>query len=136
VGADLREQGKQARCVTAKLRYADFTTITRSHTLPHAIDSDEMIFDTGAKLLDRALTLEKQPVRLIGIGVSSLVESGGQLAMLDLEAQRLTRLNKAIDRIRSKYGFTAIQTGRTLLLKDIFPETDRGYELHTPSLSR
>jgi DNA polymerase-4 len=136
VGADLREQGKQARCVTLKLRYADFTTITRSHTLPHAINSDEMIFGAGARLLDRALPLEKQPVRLIGIGVSSLVESGGQLAMLDSEAQRLARLNKAIDRIRSKYGFTAIQTGRTLQLKDIFPETDRGYNLHTPSLSR
>ena len=35
-----------------------------------------------------------------------------------------------------KYGFTAIQTGRTLLLKDIFPETEGGYTLGTPSLSR
>jgi len=56
--------------------------------------------------------------------------------MLDLSAQRLERLNKAIDRIRKKYGFTAIQTGRTLLLKDIFPSGDDGYTLHTPSLSR
>ncbi len=136
VGADLRQQGKQARCVTLKLRYADFTTITRSHTIPHPIDSDEMIFDTGARILDVALSLEKQPVRLIGIGVSSLVESGGQLAILDSEAQRLARLNKAVDRIRSKYGFTAIQTGRTLQLKDIFPETEKSNNLHTPSLSR
>ncbi len=136
VGADLRGQGKQARCITLKLRYADFTTITRSHTLPHPIDNDKAIFDTGAGLLEKALSLEKQPVRLIGIGVSSLVESGGQLALLDSEAQRQARLNKAIDRIRSKYGFTAIQTGRTLLLKDIFPEDENGYTLHTPSLSR
>jgi hypothetical protein len=56
--------------------------------------------------------------------------------MLDSSAQRLEKLNKTIDRIRKKYGFTAIQTGRTLLLKDIFPETERGYTLHTPSLSR
>ncbi len=136
VGADLRRQGRQARCVTLKLRYADFTTITRSHTLQQTIDSDETIFHTGARLLDRALSLEKQPVRLIGIGASSLVESGGQLAMLDSEAQRLAQLNKAIDRIRQKYGFTAIQTGRTLLLKDIFPEDEKGYTLHTPSLSK
>ena len=136
VGADLRQQGKQARCVTLKLRYADFTTITRSHTLPQTIDSDEMIFHTGVKLMERALAAEKQPVRLIGIGVSSLVESGGQLAMLDTEAQRLAQLNKVIDRIRDKYGFNAIQTGRTLLLKDIFPEDEKGYTLHTPSLSR
>lgn len=136
VGADLRGQGKQARCIVFKLRYADFTTITRSHTLPQAIDSDQTIFDSGVRLLERALSLEKQPVRLIGIGVSTLVEAGGQLAMLDSSAQRLGQLNKAIDRIRRKYGFTAIQTGRTLLLKDIFPETDGGYTLPTPSLSR
>ncbi len=136
VGADLRERGKQTRCVTLKLRYADFTTITRSHTLPQTIDSDQTIFDTGVKLLARALAMEKQPVRLIGIGVSNLAESGGQLAMLDASAQRLERLNKAIDRIRNKYGFIAIQTGRTLRLKDLFPETEKGYTLHTPSLSR
>jgi len=56
--------------------------------------------------------------------------------MLDTSTQRQEQLNRAIDRIRQKYGFTAIQTGRTLLLKDIFPETDKGYTLQTPSLSR
>jgi len=65
-----------------------------------------------------------------------LVEPGKQLDMLDTSAQRLEQLNRAIDRIRNKYGFTAIQTGQTLPLKDIFPETEGGYTLHTPSLSR
>ncbi|GAH64860.1 unnamed protein product, partial [marine sediment metagenome] len=90
----------------------------------------------GFKLLKKELSQEKQQVRLIGIGVSNLVETGRQLDMLDSSAQRLEKLNTAIDRIRKKYGFTAIQTGRTLLLKDIFPETGEGYALHTPSLSR
>ncbi len=99
-------------------------------------DIDQIIFDTGLKLLKKALSPQKQPVRLIGIGVSHLTEPGRQLAMLDTSAQRLDRLNKAIDRIRKKYGFTAIQTGRTLRLRDVFP-TDKGdYTLHTPSLSR
>ena len=119
-----------------KLRSADITNITRSHTLPQTIDSDQTIFETGVKLLDRALSAEKQPVRLIGIGVSNLVETGKQLAMLDSSAQRLEQLNKTIDRIRHKYGFTAIQTGRTLRLKDLFPETDGGSTLQTPSSSR
>ncbi len=136
VGSELRQRGKQARCVTLKLRYADFTTITRSHTLSQASDTDQTIFDTGTKLLIKELAPEKQPVRLVGIGVSSLVEPEGQLDMLDTSARRLEQLNKAVDRIRKKYGFTAIQTGRTLLLKDIFPETDGGYTLQTPSLSR
>jgi hypothetical protein len=56
--------------------------------------------------------------------------------MLSSSARRLEQLDRAIDRIRQKYGFTAIQTGRTLLLKDIFPPNDDGYTLHTPSLSR
>jgi len=118
------------------LRYADFTTITRNQTIPQTTDSDQTIFDTGARLLNRELSAEKQPVRLIGIGVSNMVEAGGQLTMLDSSAQRQEQLNKAIDRIRNKYGFTAIQTGRTLRLKDIFSETDKSYTLHTPSLSR
>ncbi len=136
VGSNLRQQGKQARCVTLKLRYADFTTITRSQTLMQASDTDRAISDTGLKLLNKTMAQEKQPIRLIGIGVSNLTEPARQLDMLDSSAQRVERLNKAIDRIRKKYGFTAIQTGRTLLLKDIFPETEKGYTLHTPSLSR
>jgi DNA polymerase-4 len=136
VGADLRRKDKRARCITLKLRYADFTTITRHLTLSQTTDSDQVIFDSGVKLLNRALAGEKQPVRLIGIGVSELVETGEQLDMLDSSARRQESLNKAIDRIRKKYGFTAIQTGRTLKLKDIFGEGGEGYKLTTPSLSR
>jgi DNA polymerase-4 len=136
VGADLRQRGKRARCITLKLRYADFTTITRRQTLSQTTDSDQAIFDTGQGLLNRELSGESRAVRLIGIGVSELVEAGRQLDMLDTSAQRQEQLNKAIDRIRKKYGFTAIQTGRTLKLKDIFPEGGDGYTLQTPSLSR
>ncbi|MCL0093092.1 DNA polymerase IV [Dehalococcoidia bacterium] len=136
VGAELRRRGRQARCVTLKLRYADFTTIARSRTLKRASNTDQTIFDTGLELLSKALAQEKQPVRLIGIGVSNLVEPGRQLDMFDPSAQRLEQLNIAIDRIRDKYGFTAIQTGRTLQLKEIFPTGGESYTLQTPSLSR
>jgi len=136
VGADLRRKNKRARCVTLKLRYGDFITITRRRTLSQSTDSDQTIFETGQGLLKKALSGEKRAVRLIGIGVSELVEAGRQLDMMDGSAQRQEQLNKAIDRIRRKYGFTAIQTGRTLKLKDIFEEGGEGYSLNTPSLSR
>jgi DNA polymerase-4 len=137
VGSDLRNKCKQSRCVTLKLRYADFTTITRQQTLSRASDTDQVIFDTGIKLLKKELGREMQAVRLIGIGVSGLTEAGKQLDMLDVSVQRLGKLNAAIDSIRRKYGFTAIQTGRTMRLKDIFPSDDRGdYTLQTPGLSR
>ena len=122
VGAQLREQGKQAKCVSMKLRYADFTTITRSKSLKQAVDADQTIFEVGVELLQRALMADKQLVRLIGIGVSNLMEPGKQLSMFDNSVRRLEKLNQAIDRIRLKYGFTAIQTGRTFHLKDLFPE--------------
>jgi DNA polymerase-4 len=136
VGADLRQKNKRARCVTLKLRYGDFTTITRRRTLSQSTDSDQTIFETGQRLLKQALAGEKRAVRLVGIGVSELVETGRQLDMMDSSAQRQEQLNRAIDRIRKRYGFTAIQTGRTLKLKEIFPENDGGYTLNTPGLSR
>ena len=136
VGNDLREKGKLAKCVHITVRYADFTTITRQRTVSPPTDADQLIFDTGLDLLKRELTAgRKQAVRLIGIGASSLV-AGRQLNLLDPTPRRLEKLNAAIDRIREKYGFTSIQTGRTLLLRDIFPESERGYTLHTPGLSR
>ena len=136
VGSELRQRSKQARCITLKLRYSDFTTITRSLTLRQSIDSDDAIFNAGLRLAEKALGYEKRPVRLIGIGISNLTQPGRQLGMLDGSAERLEQLNRAVDRIRQKYGFTAIQKGRTLPLKDVFPETGKGYTLHTPSLSR
>ncbi|MFC2068520.1 DNA polymerase IV [Chloroflexota bacterium] len=119
VGADLRNKGKQARSVTLKVRYADFSTITRSRTLRENVSSDQVIFQTGIKLLDQALTIEKQGLRLIGIGVSQLVEPSQQAILFTPSAQKLEELNKTIDRIRNRYGFSAIQTGRTMQLKDI-----------------
>ncbi len=119
VGADLRERGKQARCVTLKVRYADFTTITRSHTLRESASTDQTIFETGVGLLERALAKEKQAVRLIGIGVSNLVESSQQTTLFASTDRKLEELNKAVDRIRDRYGFGSIQTGRAIRLKDI-----------------
>jgi len=122
VGNQLRQRGKEARCVTLKLRFADFTTITRSDTLSRSTAADRVIFSRGLTLLNKALAQERQLVRLIGIGVSGLTEPGRQLSMLDTSCRRFDELDIVIDRIRKKYGFSAIQTGRTLLLKDIFPK--------------
>lgn len=125
VGSDLRHNGKQTRCITIKLRYSDFTTITRSHTLSQSTDTDQAIFQVGENLMQKALASEHRAIRLIGIGVSNLVEPGKQLSMLNGTDLRQEKLNRAVDRIRTKYGFSAIQTGRTLWLKDIFPDSKK-----------
>ena len=117
VGADLRGLGKQAKCISIKVRYADFTTITRQRTLLQATDLDQIIFQTGNELLQKAAADNRLAIRLIGIGVSSLNEPGMQLSLMNGTEQRLEKLNRAVDRIRDKYGFTSIQTGRTMQLK-------------------
>ena len=119
VGAELRELGKQAKCVSIKVRYADFTTITRQRTLPQLTDVDQTIFQTGNDLMQRAVTADRQAIRLIGIGVSILSEPGKQLSLMNSSEQRLEKLNRAVDHIRDKYGFTSIQTGRTVQLKNL-----------------
>lgn len=63
--------------------------------------------------------MEKQAVRLIGIGVSNLVEPSQQAMLFTPSARKLEELNKTVDRIRNRYGFGAIHTGRTMRLKDI-----------------
>lgn len=136
VGAELRQQRKAARCITLKLRYADFQTITRSRTLKEAVDIDQVIFQTGCELLEKAVEHRGKLVRLIGIGVSRLVAAGRQLSFEDESATRLEQLNHAIDGLRQKYGFTCIQTGQTLLLQDFLPVAEGHYVLATPALSR
>jgi DNA polymerase-4 len=77
-------------------------------------DLDQAIFQIGNDLLKHAMTAERQAIRLIGVGVSNLSEPGQQLFLMNSTEQRLEKLNRAVDRIRDKYGFTAIQTGRTV----------------------
>lgn len=136
VGAELRSEGKKARCVTVKVRYADFHTITRHHTLREPACHDEAIFQAGAALLGKALEERREKVRLVGIGVADLVEGTQQLSLWEGQAQRLERLCQAVDKVREKYGFTALETGRTLALGQLFPQDRRGYILKTSCLSR
>ena len=119
VGADLRKIGKQTGCVVLKLRFSDFSTITRSKSLQKSIDTDKTIFEVGIKLLDRAVKNDKQAVRLIGIGVSKLVEASQQRELFANSDIKLESLYTVIDKIRDRYGFKALQTGRTMRLKDL-----------------
>jgi len=136
LGAELRCEGRRARCISLKLRYADFDSTTRSRTLKGATNADQVIFGAGVELLERALSQRRQLVRLIGIGVSSLIGEQKQLSLLDSSTERWERLDRAIDCIRNRYGFSAIQRGQNLSLKDIFPTDNGDYVLATPSLSR
>jgi DNA polymerase-4 len=113
IATELRRLNKQARCVTLKLRYSDFKTITRSLTLKTADSSDQVIYDAGMESLNKALAQQYKPIRLIGIKVSSFTGPERQLSMLDYSTGKFANISRAIDRIRERHGSHLIQTGIT-----------------------
>ncbi len=117
LGAELRDLNKMARTVTLKLRYADFETVNRGSTSREANNLDDAIFRVAARLLEATLGKKYKPVRLIGLEVSNFTGGETQLSLFNAETKRLEKLDRAIDRVRDKYGFDAIQTGYTLELK-------------------
>ncbi|MFA5064170.1 MAG: DNA polymerase IV [Dehalococcoidia bacterium] len=117
LGAELREMDKMARTVTLKLRYADFETVSRGLTSRMPTNLDDAIFRAAVQLLESALGKKYRPVRLIGLEVSNLTGAEMQLSLFDAETKRLEKLDRAIDRVRDKYGFDAIQTGYTIELR-------------------
>lgn len=108
VGSRLREEGFYARCITVKIRYANFKTITRSRTLATPTCFDREIFAVTRELLKRNLA-PGGTVRLLGVSASALLSSGWQESMFDIE-KRLSweKLYRGIDRLRRKYGDEAI----------------------------
>ena len=113
VGSQLRRAGRRARTVSLKLRYEDFTTINRSVTLPQPVNSDDGIYEAANGLLSKLRQAERQPVRLIGVGTSNLVNDAVQLSLEVSRESRSESLSATFDKVRGKYGTRSLQTGRT-----------------------
>ncbi len=108
VGRRLREHCLYARTIQLKLRYQDFSTITRAHTLPAATQLDTEIIEQ-ARLLFRNNWRQGHKVRLLGVQASSLETAEGQIALLDSDRQeRWKQALAAADRLRDKYGESAV----------------------------
>lgn len=111
VGRRLREAGLHARTVQLKLRYQDFTTITRAHTLPRSTQLDTDLF-AAARSLFRANWQAGRPIRLLGVHASSLDQGEDQLTLLEDDKQRRWRQAlSAADHLRDKYGESAVELG-------------------------
>jgi DNA polymerase-4 len=75
LAASLRADSQSARTVVLKIRYADFTSITRHRTLPHPFDDAPTIVRVSRELMARTGAGQRR-VRLIGVGVTGLIEAG------------------------------------------------------------
>ncbi len=110
VGKRMRAASVRGRTIAIKLRVAPFETRTRQRTLGEPTDEDLAIFRFARSLLRDALREDRErglvsPVRLIGVHASGLV-AGAQLGLFD--AARASRLNAALDAVRSRFGDDAL----------------------------
>ena len=111
VGTRLRKSGQVARGVSIKLRYRDFATITRQHTLTTPSDGDQTIYQTAQALLLTAMRERNESIRLIGISVTGLDQRATQLSLLDSHSKTDSDTSLALDAIRERFGFESISRG-------------------------
>jgi DNA polymerase IV len=127
VARKLRQHNLQAKTVAIKIRYSDFSTITRQVSLPRPCSSDRIIGDVAQKLLEKELSGKLVALRLIGVRVANLGDVSTQLDMLDGAPAEQRHIEAVMDRIRDRYGFDAIRSGRTIKAGDgIYQWAEKG----------
>jgi DNA polymerase-4 len=110
VARNLRKSNLGGTTIKLKIRWPDFTTLTRQTTLSQRTDQAEEIAGVALHLL-LAARKPGQAVRLIGVGVSGLGEPVRQLGLWDIQSDKSQRLQTAIDQLREKYGDEVIGHG-------------------------
>jgi DNA polymerase-4 len=113
VGRRLREGRVHARTLQLKLRYSDFTTLTRAHTLPAPTQLDVEIYQQVRRLLHDNWQ-RGRAVRLLGVQASNLEAEapGEQMELLDgSRNERWRSALSAVDRMRDKFGESAVSLG-------------------------
>jgi DNA polymerase-4 len=123
VGRRLRKHNLKGATVKLKLRWYDFTTLTRQETLPFPTNDDRVIYASVKNLFNKTW-LNGQPVRLLGVGVTQFSMPLKQLGLWDMPAQSDTNLLNAVDALRERYGKNTIFRGSDLKHKNSINEDD------------
>jgi DNA polymerase-4 len=110
--ATLRGRGLRGRTVSIKVRYGDFSTITRSRTLPVATDAGQEIYRTACRLLDEQALAGA--VRLIGVRVEQLGDHRGEQLALDAPERGWREADLAADQARGRFGSAAVRPASLL----------------------
>ncbi len=109
----LRRKKTMTRTVGIKLRYADFSTITRDHTLGAATDVTKFIQQAAQELLNTTLGNHKFAIRLIGVRFSSLEHGVAQTNDLfrNSELERQKKIDAVVDQINRRFGESTLHRG-------------------------
>jgi DNA polymerase-4 len=116
IGKRLRKLELYGSTVKVKLRWPDFTTITRQNTLPEPSDDPKQIEKMALEIF-RKYWKSGRKVRLLGVGVSNLGPPSKQLILWDWnpkEAAKQEGLQTAIKALRAKYGEATVSSGNKL----------------------
>lgn len=113
VGRRLRGHALSGRIVSIKVRFADFTTVSRQQTLDSPTHDDVAVYRAARRLFD-ALLPRMRPVRLLGVSVGGLAEGPVEVqpGLFEAPPDKSENLSRAIDRIKTRYGTRAIRRGR------------------------
>ncbi|MGV8050370.1 MAG: DNA polymerase IV [Anaerolineaceae bacterium] len=103
VGFRLRQAKLAGSVIQIKLRYSDFTTLTRQKAIDNLTNLDDEIYHTAEQLLFDNLIPDRK-IRLIGVGVGNLSEPHRQLALWDETTPEKENLSAALDQLKEKYG--------------------------------
>ncbi|MCU1601885.1 MAG: polymerase [Frankiales bacterium] len=108
--ARLRAAGQVGRTVSIKVRFADFTTITRSKTLRESTDVGRVVYETALGLYD-ALGLERARLRLVGVRVEQLVDAdrAPRQLLLGEKDTGWREAEQAVDRAARRFGAGAVR---------------------------
>jgi len=111
VSRRLRKAGLKGKTITLKIRFSDFQTFTRATTFDMPTNFIEDIYQTCASKI-KGFDLSKKHVRLIGVHVSNLAGSSGQLSLFEVNPSNLDKkekLHQALGKIKDKFGEKAIK---------------------------
>ena len=110
VAKQLRQNNLAGKTIKLKLRWPDFTTLTRQTTLNNPTDQEEEIATAALELL-KAVRKPNQAVRLLGVGVSGISAPIRQLGLWDTDNEKSRKLQDALDLLHEKYGRDVIHRG-------------------------
>lgn len=101
IAFELRKQNKLTGCVTVKLRYSDFQTVTRQQTIPYT-NADHILLKTVKELFSK-LYERRLLVRLVGVRFTNLIPGNYQINLFE-DSQEMIRLYQAIDSVKKEFG--------------------------------
>jgi len=109
----MRERSLFAKTITLKVRFADFTTVNRSKTLPLPIDTTHEIYEV-AKGLYEALSIERARIRLVGVSLENLHTDTHEQLVLGARESSWRELQGGIDAAKARFGGNSVRPGRQI----------------------